>query len=65
MRVVNFMVVALKVPGEVSCTYSVGARLNIVASLLRGSRCRRCLLPGIVVDLTDVKWLLIWLLACT
>jgi hypothetical protein len=53
-RVVNFKVAALEVPEEVSCTYSIGARWIIVASLLRGSRCRRCLLPGVVVDLSGV-----------
>jgi hypothetical protein len=50
-RVVHFKAVVLEVPEEVSCTYSVGARWIIMASLLRGSRCRRCLLPGVIVDL--------------
>jgi hypothetical protein len=57
-RVVNFKSVALKVPEEVSCMYSVGARMIIVASLLRGSWCRGCLLLGVVVDLTGVERLL-------
>jgi hypothetical protein len=30
-----------------------------------GSRCRRCLFLGIVVDLSDIERLLTWLLACT
>jgi hypothetical protein len=64
-RVVNFKTVMLEVPEEVSCTYSVGARWIIVASLLRGSRCHRCLLPDVVVDLSGVERLLTWLLACT
>jgi hypothetical protein len=47
-----------KVPKEVSCMYSVGARLIIMASLLRSSWCRRCLLTGVVIGLSGVKRLL-------
>jgi hypothetical protein len=50
-RVVNFKAVVLEIPEEVSCAYSVGMRWVIMASLLRGSWCRRCLLAGVVVDL--------------
>jgi hypothetical protein len=32
--------------------------LIVVASLLRGNRCRRCLLPGVVIDMSGVEWLL-------
>jgi hypothetical protein len=35
-----------------------------VASLLSSSLCRRCLLPGVVVDLTGIERLLTWLLTC-
>jgi hypothetical protein len=35
-----------------------------VTSLLRGSWCRRCLLTGVVIDLSVIKWLLTWLLTC-
>jgi hypothetical protein len=64
-RVVNFDAIALEVPEDVSYTYSVGVRWIIVASLLRGSRYRRYLLPSIIADLTGVERLLTWLLACT
>jgi hypothetical protein len=58
LRVVNFEAVAFKVPEEVSCTYSISSRLIIVALLLRGGWCHRCLLLGVVVDLTGVEQLL-------
>jgi hypothetical protein len=41
------------------------AMLIVVASLMRGSQCRRCLLPSVVVDLSGVERLFTWLLTCT
>jgi hypothetical protein len=38
--------------------------LIVVVSLLRGSWCRKCLLPGVVIDLLGVERLLTWLLSC-
>jgi hypothetical protein len=64
-RIVNLKAITLKVSEEVSGTYSVGAMLIVVASLLRGGRCRRCLLPGVVINLSGVERLLTWLLAYT
>jgi hypothetical protein len=64
-RVVNFKAVALEISEEVPCAYSVGTRWVIVASLLRGSWCRMCLLPSVVVDLSGVEQLLTYMLACT
>jgi hypothetical protein len=64
-RVVNFKAVVLEISEEVSCAYSVGTRWVIVASLLRGSWCRKCLLPSVVVDLSGFERLLTWPLACT
>jgi hypothetical protein len=60
-RIVNFVSMTLEVPGEISRTRSVGTRWIIVASLLWGSWCRRCLLPDVGIDLTGVSRLL----ACT
>jgi hypothetical protein len=51
----------LEVPEEVSHTQSVGTRWIIMASLLWGSWCHRCLLPNVGVDLSNVGWLV----ACT
>jgi hypothetical protein len=48
----------LKVPEEISCTQSVGTRWIIVASLLWGSWCYKCLLFDVGVDLTGVSQLL-------
>jgi hypothetical protein len=64
-RSVNFKAITLKVSEEVSGTYSVGAMLVVVTPLLRGGRCHRCLLPGVVIDLSGVGRLLTWLLTCT
>jgi hypothetical protein len=44
----------LEVPMEVSCTQSVGTRWIILASLLWGSWCHKCLLPGVGVGLSGV-----------
>jgi hypothetical protein len=54
-RVVDFESIALKVPEEVSRTQSVGMRWIIMASLLQSSWCRRCLLPGVGIDLFGVS----------
>jgi hypothetical protein len=57
-RTVNFKAITLKVSKEVSGTYSVGVMLIVVTPLLRGGRCRRCLLPGVVIHLSDIGRLL-------
>jgi hypothetical protein len=57
-RVVDFESIVLKVPEEVSRTQSVGMRWIIMASLLQSSWCRRCLLPGVGIDLSGVSRLL-------
>jgi hypothetical protein len=54
-RVVDFESIALKVPEEVSRMQSVGMRWIIMASLLQGIGCRRCLLPNVGVDLSSVS----------
>jgi hypothetical protein len=60
-RVVDFESIALEVLEEVSCMQYVGTRWINMASLLLGSRCCRCLLLNVGVDLSSVSWLL----ACT
>jgi hypothetical protein len=48
----------LEFPEEVSRVQYVGTRWIIVAAMLWGSWCRRCLLPDVGVDLTGVSRLL-------